>query len=595
MRAIRRKIRTESHLRPEAGFPRMGQVHYLPYLEQMHLTLAPKVYLEIGTESGASLSYATCIAFAVDPAFNLQADVSRNKPELHQFQGTSDAFFATGMVEKLGYRVDLAFLDGLHLFEFLLRDFINTEQLMAPGGVITMHNCVPINHLSAEREWDREKTGGWTGDVWKLVPILREYRPDLEVRVLDLLPTGLVSICQLNPQNRVLQDRYDEIVSRYGHMTIDDFGLDRFAAVVAIEASGLDATPRKQARRKPPAEVTVVKAVSMPAPEIQPQSIGWFGPIGAMDGLSVAMKTSVREPKDNAHYGDYYFAQSIGQRLVAKGQRYRIDSYVEWNADGGTADIDLVLHGTRVWEQRPTVPSVQWVLYPGSRKKRDILAELRLASHVLVSSQIAADGFRAALPGVPVSVLLQGFDADLMYPGGAARTEDMVFVGSNHKGMRGGRPIIDLAVKAGLPVRMWGRGWQDHAAAPNLVAEFMPNAELGNLYRSARIVLCDHMPSMRENGYISNRIFDALACGAAVISDPVAGLPEEFAPFVRLCATPRELELAVADILAEGPEKAEERQRFARSMCDRHSLQQRADAILDICRSVAQTRANIIA
>ena len=82
MRAVRRKIRSETRLQPEAGFPRMGPLHYLPYLEQMHATLAPKVYLEIGTESGASLNYANCVSFAVDPAFNLQADVSRNKPEL---------------------------------------------------------------------------------------------------------------------------------------------------------------------------------------------------------------------------------------------------------------------------------------------------------------------------------------------------------------------------------------------------------------------------------------------------------------------------------------------------------------------------------
>jgi len=236
------------------------------------------------------------------------------------------------------------------------------------------------------------------------------------------------------------------------------------------------------------------------------------------------------------------------------------------------------------------VPSVQWVLYPGGPKQRDILTELRTASHVLVSSQMAAEGLRMALPGVPVSVLMQGFDADSMYPDDALKTEDVVFVGSNHSGMQGGRPIIDLVVKAGLPIKIWGRGWEKHAAAPNLVAEFLPNAELGDLYRRSKIVLCDHMPSMRTNGYVSNRIFDALACGVAVISDRIAGLPEEFAPFVRLCGTVDELTAAVADILAEGPEKVEERQRFARSMRDRHSLQRRATTILDICQAVVQAR-----
>ncbi len=570
MRAIRRKLRAEMRLQPEAGFPRLGPQHYLPYLEQMHATLAPKVYLEIGTESGASLSYASCVSFAVDPAFNLQADVSRTKPELHQFQGTSDAFFATDMVGRLGYRVDMAFLDGLHLFEFLLRDFINTERLMAPGGVILMHDCVPINHLSAARDWDREKTVNWVGDVWKLIPILREYRPDLTVEVLDLMPTALVKVTSLDPGSSLLRDSYDRIVSDYAEVTLAEFGLARFDALCDLVRVGA-------------------------APEA-PVQAGDAGPATRLpDAMTVAIKTSVRDAADNPQWGDFHFATSLSKVFVAAGHVARIDAVPEWNSDGGRSDVDLVLHGAQVWVQRPGVPSVQWVLYPGSRKTRDILAELRLASHVLVSSDLAAEGLRAALPGVPVSVLLQGFDADLMYPGDAPRTEDVVFVGSNHKGMRGGRPIIDMAVKAGLPLRMWGRGWEDHAAAPNLVDAFLPNAELGDLYRRAKIVLCDHMPSMREHGYISNRIFDALACGAAVISDPVAGLPDEFAPYVRLCGTAGELTAAVAEILAEGPEKAEERRRFARSMRDRHSLQHRADAILDICRSVAQTRSHAIA
>jgi hypothetical protein len=35
-----------------------------------------------------------CTSIAVDPQFALQSDVSRNKPQLHRYQMTSDAFFA---------------------------------------------------------------------------------------------------------------------------------------------------------------------------------------------------------------------------------------------------------------------------------------------------------------------------------------------------------------------------------------------------------------------------------------------------------------------------------------------------------------------
>ena len=566
MRAVRRKIRSETRLQPEAGFPRMGPLHYLPYLEQMHATLAPKVYLEIGTESGASLNYANCVSFAVDPAFNLQTDVSRNKPELYQYQGTSDAFFAADIVTRLGYKVDLAFLDGLHLFEFLLRDFINTERLMAPGGVITMHDCVPINHLSAERDWDREKTANWVGDVWKLIPILRQYRPDLKVDVLDLIPTALVKVTALNPGSTILRDNYNQIVSDYAGMSLLDFGLIRFAEVCDIVRCGAGSEAPEQT------------SVAVPVVVL------------AQDAMTIAIKTSVRTAAENQQWGDFHFAASLSKAFTAAGHGARVDAMPDWNSDNGESDIDLVLHGTRVWKQRPSVPSVQWVLYPGGANKRDILTELRKASHVLVSSQVAVETLRVALPGVPVSVLMQGFDADSMYPDDTPKTEDVVFVGNNHSGMQGGRPIIELVVKAGVPIKIWGGGWEKHGAAPYLVAQSLPNGELGDLYRRSKIVLCDHMPSMRTNGYISNRIFDALACGVAVISDRITGLPEEFAPFVHLCDTVDELTAAVAEILAERPEKLEERQRFARSMRDRHSLQHRATTILDVCQAVVQAR-----
>ncbi len=33
----------------------------------------------------------------------------------------------------------------------------------------------------------------WTGDVWKLIPILQRYRPDLQLTLFDAPPSGLVA------------------------------------------------------------------------------------------------------------------------------------------------------------------------------------------------------------------------------------------------------------------------------------------------------------------------------------------------------------------------------------------------------------------
>ena len=59
------------------------------------------------------------------------------------------------------------------------------------------------------------------------------------------------------------------------------------------------------------------------------------------------------------------------------------------------------------------------------------------------------------------------------------------------------------------------------SAAKYVKDTYLETAQVGELYRNSKIVLCDHFDMMREGGYVSNRIFDALACGAAVISDKI--------------------------------------------------------------------------
>jgi hypothetical protein len=69
----------------------------------------------------------------------------------------------------------------------------------------------------------------WTGDVWKLIPILRKYRPDLKLTVLDCRPTGLVCVTNLAPGNTELTRNYDAIVAEFGTIGIEDYGIAAFA------------------------------------------------------------------------------------------------------------------------------------------------------------------------------------------------------------------------------------------------------------------------------------------------------------------------------------------------------------------------------
>ncbi len=65
---------------------------------------------------------------------------------------------------------DLCFIDGMHLFEYALRDFMNVERCAAPGAIVVIDDIFPNHPAQGQRE---RRTRAWTGDVWRLVETLR--------------------------------------------------------------------------------------------------------------------------------------------------------------------------------------------------------------------------------------------------------------------------------------------------------------------------------------------------------------------------------------------------------------------------------------
>ena len=123
---------------------------------------------------------------------------------------------ARGQQELFGeLPVDLAFIDGMHLFEFALRDFTNCEALSGPDSLIVLHDCLPMDALTASRE---RSTDHWTGDVWKLVLCLLDRRPDLDLTVIDVPPSGLCLVRGLDRDSKVLREGMQDILQSYGPM-----------------------------------------------------------------------------------------------------------------------------------------------------------------------------------------------------------------------------------------------------------------------------------------------------------------------------------------------------------------------------------------
>jgi len=183
-------------------------MHYLGFLQQVHERLAPRHYLEIGVRWGHSLAVSRCHSVGIDPAFSIDHELHA---PVDLFRTTSDAYFAREdpLAPTGGEPFDLAFIDGLHLFEYALRDFINTERHARPGSLVVFDDILPRSVDEAARD---RHTAAWTGDVYPILETLRRYRPDILTVCVDTQPTGLLLVMGLDPTSTVLTDHYDEIM-----------------------------------------------------------------------------------------------------------------------------------------------------------------------------------------------------------------------------------------------------------------------------------------------------------------------------------------------------------------------------------------------
>lgn len=225
---------TPASMNSELAADDLTGTHYIATLARLHAELQPSSYLEIGSRKGESAAVARCHSIVIDPDLSKLRNIMDGKPSLAAYQMTSDAFFRRHATDLPKRPLDLVFLDGMHLFEYLLRDFYNVERFCSAASIVAMHDCIPTDvemagrdNAATKRTLDRHRDW-WAGDVWKMVPILKRFRPDLSIFALDAAPTGLVIVTNLDPASRVLRQNEDIICAEWKEVALREYGLQRF-------------------------------------------------------------------------------------------------------------------------------------------------------------------------------------------------------------------------------------------------------------------------------------------------------------------------------------------------------------------------------
>lgn len=197
----------------------------------------------------------------------------------------------------------------------------------------------------------------------------------------------------------------------------------------------------------------------------------------------------------------------------------------------------------------------------------------------VASPAYAAELNRAGIKAVYVP---QFTNPEKFYPDpDPALASDILFVGSNWHD----RTSLCYALEAGFTVAVYGYNWQGIVPPEMYKAPYIANTELNRYYSSAKIVLNDHRPDMKDFGFVNNRIYDATAAGALVISDYMPEIETAYGDAVPMYKNKEELARLLEYYLVHEDERLALAAKARRITLEKFTNAAAARAVLEAARA----------
>lgn len=225
-------------------------------------------------------------------------------------------------------------------------------------------------------------------------------------------------------------------------------------------------------------------------------------------------------------WGDYHFACDLASGLECTDKFAAfIVPFEYWNIDfiNNRAYLSLILSGVRKAFIHPANPHYLYVISHPEILNEDYVKQF---NHVFCASLYLTDLLSKQTSDV--SYLPQFTNEDRFYPCAEVDSElsnQVIFIGNTRNTYR---EAVKYCVAAKIPVAVYGKGWENYIPAEMIMGDYIDNNQLRSFYSNAAIVLNDHWPEMREQGFISNRIFDVSACNGFIITDYLSAIEQSF-------------------------------------------------------------------
>ena len=233
--------------------------------------------------------------------------------------------------------------------------------------------------------------------------------------------------------------------------------------------------------------------------------------------VKLTIKNPAPDDDSQKRWGDFHFGSSLQRSLESKGVIVFQDFQPNWSTDHGE-DVVLVLRGLSKFQPSKAKFNILWII---SHPAMITSEELDAYDLILTVSTFHCT-LLCEITKTPVEIARHCTDFGNFFPASVSLSEEaetrkgIVYV-ANSRGQR--REMAQWTEETNTPVRVFGRAWGKFGIGHLVEKEYLPNFDLPELYRSARLCLNDHWKDMRAFGFINNRVFDSLACGLPLLTD----------------------------------------------------------------------------
>ena len=207
-------------------------------------------------------------------------------------------------------------------------------------------------------------------------------------------------------------------------------------------------------------------------------------------------------------------ALGLKKSFENKGYRVTIHCKNEWSRKHKKDSLVVVLRGLYEYTPRQEDTNFLWLI---SHPEKIQVGEFEKYNHIFIASEY----YYKTIPNKShISILNQCSDPDLFYPLKIKKEYDLLFIGNSRDIYR---KIIKDVFPTNYKIGIIGQGWDNYIDSKYIIKSFVENNELNVWYNKTKILLNDHWDDMREQGFVSNRIFDGLSAGCSIISDKPEG------------------------------------------------------------------------